>query len=228
MKKRFSTMPALAALLTACVTVNVYFPAAAAQQAADQIIDKVTGQGGAGAPQSGAPAAPGTPAPSPQGTSAVPPSSSAAPAASPESFARGWVVPVLERVVDLAIPEAEAQGSANLDISTPEIRAITSSMQQRFAQLAPFFSSGAVGMTADGLVTTRDLNAVPLAQRALVARLVAEDNRDRNALYAAIARANGHPEWEPDIRRTFARRWVERGAQPGWYYQDSSGSWQRK
>ena len=134
----------------------------------------------------------------------------------------------LERVIDLAIPIANAQGSANLDISTPEIRAITSSMQQRFGQLAPFFSSGAVGMTADGLVTERDLNAVPLAQRALVARLVAEDNRDRNALYAAIARANGHPEWEADIRRTFARRWVERGAKPGWYYQDSSGSWHRK
>ena len=24
------------------------------------------------------------------------------------------------------------------------------------------------------------------------------------------AKANKHPEWEPDIRRTFARRWVER------------------
>ena len=144
------------------------------------------------------------------------------------SSTQGWVLARLERVVDLAIPAANAQGSANLDISSPEIRAITSSMQQRFAQIGPFFSSGAIGMTADGLVTERDLNAVPLAQRALVARLVAEDNRDRNALYAAIARANGHPEWEADIRRTFARRWVERGAQPGWYYQDSSGSWHRK
>ena len=35
---------ALTCLLTACVTVNVYFPAAAAEQAADKIIDKVTGQ----------------------------------------------------------------------------------------------------------------------------------------------------------------------------------------
>ena len=35
----------LMALLAACVTVNVYFPAAAAEKAADQIIDTVTGSG---------------------------------------------------------------------------------------------------------------------------------------------------------------------------------------
>jgi len=222
MRNRLFTVPALAVLLSACVTVNVYFPAAAAQQAADQIIDKVTGQTASGAPQSGAPDAPRAPQSSPQGAAAMPPESG------PRTSAQDWLLVGFERVIDLAIPVVHAQGSANLDISTPEIRAITSSMQQRFGQLAPFFSSGAVGMTADGLVTERDLNAVPLAQRALVARLVAEDNRDRNALYAAIARANGHPEWEADIRRTFARRWVERGAQSGWYYQDSSGNWHRK
>ncbi len=31
----------LAATLTACVTINIYFPAAAAQEAADKIIDDV-------------------------------------------------------------------------------------------------------------------------------------------------------------------------------------------
>ena len=52
--------------------------------------------------------------------------------------------------------------------------------------------------------------------------------RDRQTLYAEIAKANGHPEWEGDIRKTFARRWVERGAKPGWYYQDAGGSWKQK
>ncbi len=59
-------------------------------------------------------------------------------------------------------------------------------------------------------------------------RLVAEDNKDREALYTEIAKANGHPEWAGDIRKTFARRWVERGAQPGWYYQNAAGSWAQK
>ncbi len=71
-------------------------------------------------------------------------------------------------------------------------------------------------------------NAVPLAERATVKRLVSEDNTDRKTLYAQIAKANGHPEWETDIRKTFARRWVEHGAKPGWHYQDAVGNWVKK
>lgn len=39
----FRTWPALlsAALLASCVTINIYFPAAAAEKAADKIIDEV-------------------------------------------------------------------------------------------------------------------------------------------------------------------------------------------
>lgn len=43
------------ALLAACVTINIYFPAAAAEKAADKIIDEVwqlrNQQGGAAAPK---------------------------------------------------------------------------------------------------------------------------------------------------------------------------------
>jgi len=49
----------------------------------------------------------------------------------------------------------------------------------------------------------------------------------RAALYREIARANGKPEWENDIRATFAQRWIEK-AQAGWYYQNTSGAWVRK
>lgn len=35
------TIAALASLLSACVTINIYFPAAAAEKAADKIIDEV-------------------------------------------------------------------------------------------------------------------------------------------------------------------------------------------
>ena len=95
----------------------------------------------------------------------------------------------------------------------------------RFAALKPFYDNGSVGMTADGLITVRDLNAVPLRDRKTVSTLVADENRDRNALYKEIARANGHPEWEADIRSTFAKRWVA-NAPAGWWYQD--GGWKKK
>lgn len=40
MKKSFVLL-GLASLLAACVTINIYFPAAEAQKAADKIIDEV-------------------------------------------------------------------------------------------------------------------------------------------------------------------------------------------
>lgn len=99
-------------------------------------------------------------------------------------------------------------------------------MQQRHARLAPLYASGAVGLAADGSVALRDAGSVPLAQRGQVNGLIAAENADRAALYREIARANGHPEWESDVRRTFAQRWIDR-AQPGWWVQ-KSGAWVRK
>jgi uncharacterized protein YdbL (DUF1318 family) len=84
-----------------------------------------------------------------------------------------------------------------------------------------------VGLTQDGLVGLRDANAVPLPQRAAVNALIAAENQDRLALYREIARANGHPEWEKDIRATFAQRWIDK-AQPGWWYRRPDGTWARK
>jgi uncharacterized protein YdbL (DUF1318 family) len=235
---------ALSCLLGACVTVNVYFPAAAAEQAADRIIDTVTSQQQKNNETT---------------TPKTPPNSRAAPASGQPTFATvasgtgqrmSTAMPVrLDQptpmattvraeqpvllatagaLLNLLIPAAEAQGSPNLDVSGPEIRAVTASMQQRFGQLQKYFQAGVIGLTTDGLVAVRDQNAVPLAERAVVTRLVTEDNRDRETLYAELAKANKHPEWEPDIRRTFARRWVERGAQAGWYYQDNGGKWVQK
>ncbi|MCW5604426.1 MAG: YdbL family protein [Burkholderiales bacterium] len=121
----------------------------------------------------------------------------------------------------------QAWGQANLEINTPAINSLKSSMQQRYSQLSGFLASGAVGLTRDGNVALRDANAVPLAQRQQVNALIAAENQDRTALYREIARANGRPEWESEIRATFAQRWIDR-APAGWYYQNSSGVWARK
>ena len=87
--------------------------------------------------------------------------------------------------------------------------------------------SGAVGVARDGSIALRDANAVPLAQRQAVSGLVAAENGDRGALYREIARANGHPEWEAEVRNTFAQRWADK-AQGGWFVQGASGQWARK
>lgn len=119
---------------------------------------------------------------------------------------------------------AVAQG--NLEINTPAIAALQKSMQTRHAELQPLYAAGAVGLARDGNVALRDASAVPLAQRARANTLIAAENADRAALYREIARANNHPEWEADIRATFAQRWMDR-AQPGWWI-EGAGGWAKK
>ncbi len=191
------TLAAAAVSLAACVTINVYFPAAAAEKAADRIIEDVWGGEAKGNEQS---------------SIAVP-----APAKVLLAATRG--------VLDFLVPPANAQ--ADIDISSPAIRKLTASMESRHGQLAKFYDSGAVGLTADGLVDIRDPNAVPLAERNAVRKLVADENSDRNALYREIASANGHPEWESDIRGTFAQRWIAK-ARSGWWYRNAGGQWVQK
>lgn len=116
---------------------------------------------------------------------------------------------------------------ANIEIDTPAIESLKQSMQQRHNQLETYYARGAVGLTHDGLIAMRDANALPLSARQSVSALIAEENQDRNALYREIARANGHPEWEADIRSTFGQRWIQL-ARPGWWYQSTSGAWVRK
>ena len=193
-------------LFAACVTINVYFPAAAADKAADQFINDVTG---------GAKSDAGTP---PQSNNLVPAEESP-----------GYLLAAVGDVLALLVPSAHAQNAdAALNVSSPAVTRIKASMAARFPQLEKFFASGAVGLTKDGLVEVRDLNSVALPDRATVKRLVSEDNADRAQLYTEIARASNHPEWEGDIKKSFARRWVATGAKPGWYYQDDSGAWKQK
>ncbi len=127
----------------------------------------------------------------------------------------------------LLLLTGNALAQANLEINTPAIAALQASMQKRHVELAPFYGNGAVGLTREGYVALRDANAVPLAQRQQVNGVVAAENQDRAALYREIARANGKPEWENDIRTTFAQRWIDK-AQGGWYFQNNVGAWTRK
>ncbi|MFO1505395.1 MAG: YdbL family protein [Steroidobacteraceae bacterium] len=206
---RFAKITLASLVVAACVTINVYFPAAAAEKAADQVIDAITGATGT-RPQA-APAAPAAP-----------------PTGQTQYRKPGVLVAAIGQMLYAVVPAAQAQDAANIDISSPEIRAIQSSMAARFSQLRKFFDSGALGLTQDGLVQIRDAGSLSLPDRGLLNRLVAEDNKDRESLYTEIAKANGHPEWAGDLRKTFARRWVERGAQAGWYYQNASGAWVQK
>ena len=192
----------LVLFLASCVTINVYFPAAAAEKAADRIIEQVLGED-----------AKNNPEPQPEGDSSYRFIQDLQPA---RMFAG---------MLDFIIPSAQA--AADIDISSPAIKQLKASMQARHANLSAYYKSGAIGYTTDGLVAIRDQAAVGLRERGKLKQLLAQENRDRNALYKELARANGHPEWEQQIRDTFAKRWVAK-APRGWYYQNSAGNWIKK
>jgi uncharacterized protein len=120
-----------------------------------------------------------------------------------------------------------ASAAADLEVNTPAIAAVKASMQTRHNSLSAYYASGAVGLTRDGNVAVRDASLVPLAARQSVNGLVADENRDRAALYREIARANGHPEWEAEVRSTFAQRWIDKAA-GGWWVQNAGGAWVKK
>ncbi|MGB0722074.1 MAG: YdbL family protein [Gammaproteobacteria bacterium] len=213
--RRLSVFLPLLLLLSACVTVNIYFPAAAAEKAADRIIKEVWGEEGEGA---------GKPAAQPAGA----PTSDAGHRPTAPSTAhdttRMLMVGVHHVLMAMVAP---AQAAADINVSTPAIATIKARMAGRHNQLKPLYASGALGLTREALVALRDKGAVPLNLRAKANKWVADENRDRNALYAEIARANGHPEWEQQIRDTFARQWVK-NASSGWYYQDAAGTWKQR
>ena len=189
---------AVLSVTAACVTINVYFPAAAAEQAAEQFVGEVLGE-------------------EREESSFVEPLKTPAPIA--------WLA--VGRLLDILVGDAHAQ-QAEIEINTPQINAIKARMAERQRQsLSALFDTGAVGFTSDGLVAIRDRAAVPLSDRRNLEALVADENRDRKAVYREIAIANGHPEWEQEIQETFAREWVK-NARSGWFYQDSSGAWRQK
>jgi uncharacterized protein YdbL (DUF1318 family) len=197
MKKYAVTSFLALVLLAACVTINVYFPAAAAERAASEFVGDVLGE----------PVEDGAIF-DPLGVN----DAAAYLAANPAMM-----------LLDFLVPDAHAQ--ADIEINTPQINEIKARMAQRQqSSLNALFDAGAIGFTNNGLVAIRDRSAVSLQERRNLEVLVADENRDRQAVYREIAVANGHPEWERDIQDTFAREWVQK-ARAGWYYQDASGAW---
>ena len=200
--RRWMGMPIAAALaLTACVTINVYFPAAEAREAAKEFVDKVIGED----------AQPSMPLPPPE---------------EPAGDGGGMALR-FDPLMLLGIGTAHAQSRPDISLKTPAIQAIQARMASRFdSSLRKHFDSGALGFTGNGEVAVRDASKIALSDRVAVNKAVADQNRDARAVYREIAVANKHPEWESQIREVFAQQWVA-SAKSGWWYQ-SGGSWKQK
>lgn len=184
-------------LTLACVTVNVYFPAAEVQHAADKIVEEVQGK----QPSSTAPAA-------------------------PEAAQKGSM---LRRMLDGISPLGGiAYAQVDINISTPNIRALKESMKKRFDSLRPLYDKGTIGETNNGLLAFRNLEGLEPKAKAEANKMVKAENSDRENLYTEIAKANDLPsDTAPQIKGLFANSWRKNAAK-GWWIQKETGDWVQK
>lgn len=196
-KKTAFFIPLVFAVIS-CVTINVYFPAAAVEKAADKIVDEVWG-----------------------GQDKKPEKKKED---GKEGLLRGRIVLA---GLTIGLPEAGAQ-EADINVTTPGIRAIKGSIRQRAASIKPYLNSGNVGITNDGLLKVRSTSGLKLKDKARLNRLIKSENRDREALYKEIAKANNiSADKVPAIKKLFARSWINK-ARKGWWIQGPGGSWSQK
>ncbi|MET0502437.1 MAG: YdbL family protein [Candidatus Binatia bacterium] len=192
MLKRLALL--IAFLANSCVTVNIYFPAAAVERAADEIVKETWGD--------------------PRDPAAKEP---------PRSM-----LPALGKIASVSFGSEAFAQEADINVSNPAIRALKDTIRNRSGAIKPLMDRGNVGITRDGLLTVRTTEGLSLKERAEAQQLVEAENRDREALYLEIAKANNFPpESVAKIKSIFARSWAEQ-AQSGWWIQDTQGNWQRK
>ena len=186
--RRWLGMPVAAALmLSACVTINVYFPAAEAKEAAKEFVEKVIGEDAQPAPES-QPAKPGG------GMASFDP-----------LMLIGIAPAYAQSAPDITIKTPAIQAIQSRMASRFD------------AGLRAHFDSGALGFGNDGEIDVRDASKIALGDRVAVNQAVAEQNRDAKAVYREIAVANKHPEWEAQIRSVFARQWADSARGGWWY-----------
>jgi uncharacterized protein YdbL (DUF1318 family) len=185
-------------VIVSCVTINIYFPAAAVEKAADEIVEETWGN---------------NEKPTEEKMEEKPSS----------------LIHRQMRFADLKIGVTVAHAQeADINVTTPAIRALKDSIKQRSDSIKPFMDRGNVGISNGGLLTIRSSEGLNLKDKANLTRLINAENKDRESLYSEIAKANNYgPERIPDIKKIFAKSWTKK-ARAGWWVQGEGGEWSQK
>ena len=183
-------------LVTACVTVNIYFPAEAVRRAADEIVEDVYESDDA--------------------------------TSLPVMLTTAWAEFHPGAVLTGIFVETALAQDVDININTPAISAIRSSLEARAPQLRSYYAGGNIGITNRGYLEIRSMTGLDVKSQANLKGLVDADNSDRRNLYYEIAVANSFgSEAVPQIETLFADSWRTK-ASPGWVIQNNDGSWTTK
>ena len=201
MKKLIFVTPFILLIFSiiSCVTINIYFPAAAVEKAADKIVEEVWGTDDS-EPQT----------PLKEGE--------------PQSLLKNGI----NFLMSVVGPTEAFAAEADINITTPAIRALKESIKDRADSIIPYMDNGSAGISNDGLIVIQSKDNLSMKEKADLSRLISAENRDREALYSEIAKANEFPpEKVKDIMEIFAASWIKQARQ-GWWVQSPGGQWSKK
>jgi len=248
MKRRRSVPLELLLLLSACgagcITINVYFPVAELEEAAEAIVKDVrSGEGEGGGAPSGTEGTSADPATEPTAGEPGIPVEAGGPGEEeaqrepslPGRAGRGLLALFALPTAHAAPPgdeEGEGKGAdkgkIKIDISTPVIKGIRETLKKRQPKLVPFFENGALGEGWDGYVALRLTEGLSLKEKRDLQALLKEENDDRKNLYTEIARENEIEATRvADIGALFAAKWQET-SKTGWWIEKEKGKWIKK
>lgn len=108
----------------------------------------------------------------------------------------------------LLVPFAQADSS------------FATSMKERLSDVIKAKGEGTVGEGVDGLLHIRDDNA-----SAQLEKMVGQENKDRKALFANVAKKTGGKT--SDVAQKFAKAMVGKGKKGHWF-SSSKGTWKKK
>ncbi len=125
-----------------------------------------------------------------------------------------------------AFSAAGADGTLDLNVSTPAIVKLRAALAGRAAAVEKLKDAAFAGEGREGLLEIRSLEKLELAKKKEIQDLAAAENADRRALYVEILKACGLPE--SDLGRVMkgAAAQYRATAAPGHYVQHpESGAW---
>ncbi len=208
MKRLTALAIGCAAVLAACITINVYFPEAAVKELSQQIEDEV------------------------QKTAAGEATPIAEPTPTPVAQSDGGASEsLLSCILSLGATTAYAAQDqvAAPEITNPAIRKIIDSRAARLDAVNALKAEGVIGESNQALLVIRNLDAIQgLKERADAQKLVKDENADREQLFKEIAAAkNVDLAQLPQIQATYAETLREM-AHPGDWIQLPDESWVQK
>lgn len=201
MSKKFSTIIVSLLILgfAACVTINIYFPAAEVQKAADKIVSDVRSTG--------------IDTRQDEGTQQ-------------EQKDKESLL-IINQLTAIFL-QRPAFADMDIELTTPAIRSIKESLKNRFSQLKPFYDDARIGENNQGALEIRNLEGLGLKEKSLLIKLVEEENKDRTNLYKEILIANNLGiEHLKEVQNIFANSW-RNDAPKGWWIQTDEGVWKHK